>query len=171
MNNELEQLMAALPLYLRSCANEIEKSISNNDELSLAYSINAASQSLNLAVKLTSELIPKSDIQASTEAAVKSSIQETLSQTQKTENFVQLFGRVYKVRNQNGFNNALYHSLGCAENDGKALYYTKKELRESVQNWPERYPALVEFEDKMLECKRVYVSVSYDVSLSGNYAN
>lgn len=80
-------------------------------------------------------------------------------------NFEHVLGKVYKVKNQNGFNNALYAAIGCSENDGSALHYTKKELREGVQSWPERYPAFVEFEDKMLECKRVYISVSYDKTL------
>lgn len=81
------------------------------------------------------------------------------------DNFKHVFGRVYNVENQNGFNNALYAALGCAENDGTALHYTKKELREAVQDYPIKYPALVEFDDKMLECHRVYVSLSYDTNL------
>lgn len=80
-------------------------------------------------------------------------------------NFKHVIGRVYMVENQNGFNNALYAALGCSESDGSALHYTKKELRDAVQSWPERYPAMVEFEDKMLECKRVYVTVQYNIGI------
>lgn len=74
-------------------------------------------------------------------------------------NFEHVVGKTYLVRNQNGFNNALYAALGCAENDGSALYYTKKELRDAVQSWPEKYPAFVSFDDKMLECHRVFVTI------------
>ncbi|ENI8058150.1 hypothetical protein ABZX01_003804 [Vibrio vulnificus] len=77
-------------------------------------------------------------------------------------NFEHVIGNTFKVHNQNGFNNALYYALGCAENDGLALHYTKKELREAVQDWPNKYPALVEFDDRMLACHRVYVTISYD---------
>ncbi|AHJ01719.1 hypothetical protein [Vibrio parahaemolyticus] len=171
MNKELKQQMEGLALYLRSCADEITKSISNDDEQSLVHSVGAASKSLNLAVKLTSELVHKSDLQQTMEDQIKADIQDALKHNQSSDddisegNFKHIFGSVFKVQNQNGFNNALYAALGCAENDGSALHYTKKELRESVQSWPERYPAFVEFEDKMLECKRVYVSVSYDKNL------
>lgn len=75
--------------------------------------------------------------------------------------FKRLVGTTYRVENQNGFNAALYDAIGCVEN-GTDNSYTKQELREAVQGFPERYPAIVQFDDRMLECYRVYVSISYD---------
>lgn len=87
----------------------------------------------------------------------------TKSDKPTNQNFTHVFGRVYRVENQNGFNNALYASLGCAEVDGSALHYTKKELREAVQERPTSYPALVEFEDLMLSCGRIHVNIRYNM--------
>ena len=74
--------------------------------------------------------------------------------------FELIVGTTYRVKNQNGFNAALYYSIGCVEN-GTHCSYTKKELRKAVQDFPEKYPATVQFDDRMLECGRVYVAISY----------
>ncbi len=74
--------------------------------------------------------------------------------------FERIVGTTYRVGNQNGFNAALYDAIGCVEN-GTDNSYTKQELREAVQDFPQRYPATVQFDDKMLECYRVYVAISY----------
>lgn len=75
MNNELKQNMAALALYLDSCADEVRESISNNDEQSLSRSVAAASQALNLAKEATTHLAPKSDFQQTMEDQVKADTQ------------------------------------------------------------------------------------------------
>lgn len=74
----------------------------------------------------------------------------------KNKGFIQITGHVYKVKNQNGFNNALYHYFGATDN-GEGRNYTKKEVRKMVENWPKIYPTCIVIVDNSFNCARVYV--------------
>jgi len=56
---------------------------------------------------------------------------------------------IYTVKNQNGFNNAMYDYFG--------VDYVKKEIREMVQSFPTKYPVTISIIDKSFECGRVYI--------------
>lgn len=82
-------------------------------------------------------------------------------------NFKHLFGNVYRVKTQAGFNQALYH---CMDHAG----YPKSRIRESVQSWPTKYPATIEIEDRMFEQGRIFVHIdrqgSYPMQLTQKIA-
>lgn len=67
--------------------------------------------------------------------------------------FIKHSGHFYTVRNQNGFNNALYDFF----NAGKEMSYSKEEVRKMVQNFPLVYPASIIIVDQSFECSRVYI--------------
>ena len=75
--------------------------------------------------------------------------------------FRKITGHVYNVENQNGFNNALYHYFGATDN-GENNTYSKKEVREMVQNFPEMYPTTIVIIDNSFECGRVFIE-SFDL--------
>lgn len=62
----------------------------------------------------------------------------------------------YKVKNQNGLNNALYDYY-TPEETGR----TKKEIRNALQNWPIKYPCKIIIIDDMFECNRIYLDIIY----------
>jgi hypothetical protein len=63
-------------------------------------------------------------------------------------NWVKHSGHLYSVKNQNGFNNALYNFY---------QYQDKKDIRRAVQNYPDYYPADIIIIDQMFECNRIYI--------------
>lgn len=65
-------------------------------------------------------------------------------------NFQHIFANHYKVENQNGFNNALYHYY-----DSKN--FSKKEIRSMVENYPTVYPCEIYIIDLVMECHRIYI--------------
>ena len=69
------------------------------------------------------------------------------------KNFLRHTGHLYTVKNQNGFNNALYNYY---EVDKKGNL-SKKEVRKMVQNFPEYYPISIIIIDQSFECSRVYI--------------
>ena len=69
---------------------------------------------------------------------------------EKEELFREVSGHCYWVKNQNGFNAALYHYFSDSQR-------TKKQIREMVQNFPEKYPTTIVIVDQSFECARVYV--------------
>lgn len=66
-------------------------------------------------------------------------------------NFQHIFANHYKVNNQNGFNNALYHYYGDK--------FTKQEIRAMVQNYPTVYPCEIYIMDFTMQCHRIFVQV------------
>ncbi len=70
--------------------------------------------------------------------------------------FRKITGHVYKVKNQNGFNNALYDYFGASDNE-EPNTYTKSKVREMIQNYPKIYPTTIVIIDNSFECGRVYI--------------
>lgn len=69
----------------------------------------------------------------------------------------------YKIKNQNGLNNALYDFYD-PENNGR----TKTEICRALQNYPTKYPCKITIiptekqgEDNMLECAKIFVDIEY----------
>lgn len=65
-------------------------------------------------------------------------------------NFIKKSGHLYDVKNQNGFNSALYQYFD---------YTPKSEVRRMLQNWPKKYPCRINIIDQSFECGRVYVEI------------
>ena len=53
-------------------------------------------------------------------------------------NYIKITYDIFVVKNQNGFNNALYDFTGCY--DG---FYSKQDIRSMVTDFPKSYPAVV----------------------------
>jgi hypothetical protein len=66
----------------------------------------------------------------------------------------------YKIKNQNGLNNALYDFYD-ATNHGNDSRYSKKEIRKSLENYPIQYPCKITIIDNMFECNRIFVDIEY----------
>jgi hypothetical protein len=62
----------------------------------------------------------------------------------------------YKIKNQNGLNNALYDYYEPGES-GR----TKKEIRNALQNWPNKYPCKITIIDYMFECGAICIDIQY----------
>lgn len=65
--------------------------------------------------------------------------------------FIQITRHLYFVKNQNGFNNALYNYFDTDES------YTKSQVRAMVQNFTSHYPTAMVIIDQSFECRRVYL--------------
>ena len=75
-------------------------------------------------------------------------------------NFKKETGHRYKIKNQNGLNNALYDFYN-ANDHGNDARYSKQEVRRCLQNHPVKYPCKITIIDQMFECRRVFVEVEY----------
>lgn len=53
-------------------------------------------------------------------------------------NYIKITSDIFVVKNQNGFNNALYDFTGCY--DG---FYSKQDIRSMVTDFPKSYPSVV----------------------------
>lgn len=74
--------------------------------------------------------------------------------------FIRRSESCYWVRNQRGFNAALYDYFGAVNGHGDGSHhfcYTKKSVRQMVQNWPKSYPATIIIRSQAFECGRVYI--------------
>lgn len=69
-------------------------------------------------------------------------------------NFIHHTGHLYTVKNQNGFNNALYDYFNAT---GDGANFTKAEVRKMVQNFPPYYPVSMIIIDQSFECNRVFI--------------
>jgi len=69
------------------------------------------------------------------------------------KNFRKHTKHLYTVKNQNGFNNALYDYFNIDKNTS----LTKKEVRDMIQNYPEYYPISIVIVDLSFECCRVEI--------------
>lgn len=78
-------------------------------------------------------------------------------------NFRKISGHVYHIENQNGFNNALYDYFEASD-DVKDNSYSKKKIREMVQNYPQSYPTYFVVIDQSFESGRVYIE-TFDLNL------
>lgn len=74
-----------------------------------------------------------------------------------SQNYIHISANTYLVKNQNAFNAALYFEYGCKEDD--TGLYSKKELRDMIQNYPKEYPAIVVILDRDFGCWRIHVNV------------
>ena len=68
-------------------------------------------------------------------------------------NCIKITYNIFVVKNQNGFNNALYDFM-----DMDNSYYSKQELRSMVADFPKSYPAAVIFH-KEYDIGRISVEV------------
>lgn len=67
---------------------------------------------------------------------------------------------LYTVKNQNGFNNALYDFFsGIIDEDNT---FSKKRIRSMVQNFPLYYPISIVIINQSFECGRVYIE-AFDI--------
>lgn len=71
-------------------------------------------------------------------------------------NFRMITGHMYIANNQNGFNNALYDYFQATDT-GDTNAYSKKQVREMVQNIPPYYPVGIVIIDQTFECGRLYL--------------
>lgn len=79
---------------------------------------------------------------------------------------IRISPNIFVVKNQNGFNKALYEYKkpdNGGEYDGK-INYSKKELRKMVDNYPTRYPAIVNL-NFVWEISKIEVEIIDDTGL------
>jgi hypothetical protein len=62
----------------------------------------------------------------------------------------------YKIKNQNGLNNALYDFFDVDNSS-----YSKKDIRRMLQNWPKKYPCKITVVDDTFSCCRIFVDIEY----------
>lgn len=82
--------------------------------------------------------------------------------------FKKITRHLYTAKNQNGFKNALYDFFGAAYNT--PLAYSKKEVREMIQNYPESYPTAFVIVDESHEGRRIYIE-TFDLDWEGHFSN
>lgn len=75
-------------------------------------------------------------------------------------NYIKITYNIFVVKNQNGFNNALYDYTGCY--DG---FCSKQEIRSMVTDFPKRYPAVVIL-FKIYDIFRISVDILYKNEMS-----
>lgn len=76
-------------------------------------------------------------------------------------NYIKITYSIFVVKNQNGFNNALYDFTGCY--DG---FCSKQDIRSMVTDFPKSYPAVVVLHETH-EISRISVEVLYKNEVSG----
>jgi len=69
-------------------------------------------------------------------------------------NYIKITYNIFVVKNQNGFNNALYDFMRVDE----GCFYSKQDIRSMVTDFPKSYPAVVIL-DKINEISRISVEV------------
>ena len=79
-------------------------------------------------------------------------------------NYIKISHNVFVVKNQNGFNNSIYEFMYGSKCDTDG-FYTKKELRQMVNDYPRNYPSLVVF-GKIPEVQKINVNVFNETQLS-----
>lgn len=79
-------------------------------------------------------------------------------------NYIKISCNVFVVKNQNGFNNSIYEFMYGPNYDNNG-FYTKKELRQMVNDYPRNYPSLVVF-GKIPEVQKINVNVFNETQLS-----
>ena len=72
-------------------------------------------------------------------------------------NYIKISDNIFVVKNQNGFNNSIYEFM-YGPNYDNDYFYTKKELRQMVRDYPRHYPSLVAFEN-IPEIAKINVNV------------
>ena len=77
-----------------------------------------------------------------------------------TMNYIKITYSIFVVKNQNGFNNALYDFMGVDEG-----FYSKQDIRSMVTDFPKSYPAVVNLH-KIYEISRISVEVLYKNKVS-----
>jgi hypothetical protein len=70
--------------------------------------------------------------------------------------FIQHTEHCYSVKNQNGFNNALYHFYS---DDG----LTKKHIRSKVSSWPKKYPCTIVIINQLYEWGNIRIEAFTDL--------
>lgn len=78
-------------------------------------------------------------------------------------NYIKITYDIFVVKNQNGFNNALYEYIGC--DDG---VYSKQDIRSMVTDFPKSYPAVVIL-DEIDDISRIYVEILYKNEVSAMF--
>lgn len=71
-------------------------------------------------------------------------------------NFIQHTGHLYTVKNQSGFNAALYDYYDADKHNNSL---SKAEVRKMVQSWPIKYPTSIIIIDQAFECSRIYIEI------------
>lgn len=68
--------------------------------------------------------------------------------------FERITGHCYSVKNQNGFNGALYDFFKVGEPNSNI---TKESVRKMIQNFPTQYPTNIVIVNLSVECGRVWI--------------
>jgi hypothetical protein len=68
-------------------------------------------------------------------------------------NFKHICGNTYLIKNQNGFNNAIYDFMDAENNE-------KESIRKAVQNFPTKYPTIISIYSQMFECSRIHIDIT-----------
>lgn len=68
-------------------------------------------------------------------------------------NYIKFTYNIFVVKNQNGFNNAIYNFMNADES-----FYSKQDLRSMVTDFPKSYPAVVILH-KIFEISKISVEV------------
>lgn len=82
--------------------------------------------------------------------------------------FKRITGHLYTAKNQNGFKNALYDYFNATDNSGNNTF-SKKQVREMIQNHPVSYPTAFVIINKSFECGRVYIE-EFDLDWEGHFS-
>ena len=75
-------------------------------------------------------------------------------------NYIKITYNMFVVKNQNGFNNALYDFMHVHDS-----YYSKQDIRYMATDFPKSYPAVVILHE-IYEISRISVEVLYKNELS-----
>lgn len=75
-------------------------------------------------------------------------------------NCIKITYNIFVVKNQNGFNNALYEFMWAHDS-----YYSKQDIRYMAEDYPKSYPAVVVLHE-IYEISRISVEVLYKNELS-----
>lgn len=64
---------------------------------------------------------------------------------------------MYIIKNQNGFNNALYHYTRIVRGRYR---YSRKEIRGMINVFPKKYPCLISLSDDFFERNVIFVDIA-----------
>ena len=74
-----------------------------------------------------------------------------------SNNCARISGSMYLVKNQSGFNNALYNYTRVMRGHD---WYSRKEIRSMVNDYPVKYPCLIALSDDFFERNIIFVDMA-----------
>ena len=72
-------------------------------------------------------------------------------------NCARISGSMYIIKNQAGFNNALYHytKIVCGRD-----WYSRKQIRGMINTFPRKYPCLISLSNDFFERDAIFVDIA-----------